>query len=318
MSAARPRRRILTWHVHGNYMYYLSQVPHDFYLVADDARSSAHGGRCGALPWGPNVHEVHVDAVARTPFDLVLYQNRAAWEDDRHRLLSPAQQRLPTVYLEHDPPQQHPTDTPHWCDTPDAVLVHVTHFNALMWNAGRTPTRVIEHGVKLLQPARYTGELARGLVVINQLGRRGRRLGLDIYQAMARQVPLQLVGMDSRAVGGAGEVPQQLLPQQMARHRFFFHPVRYTSLGLALIEAMMIGQPVVSLATTEAAAVLRDGETAIVDTRPARLLEGMRMLLRDPQAAHALGQAGQRMAVERFHIERFVHDWDRLIGELCA
>ena len=27
------RLRILTWHVHGNYLYYLTQVPHDFYLV---------------------------------------------------------------------------------------------------------------------------------------------------------------------------------------------------------------------------------------------------------------------------------------------
>ena len=24
------RLRILTWHVHGNYLYYLTQVPHEF------------------------------------------------------------------------------------------------------------------------------------------------------------------------------------------------------------------------------------------------------------------------------------------------
>lgn len=36
---SRPSRlRILTWHVHGNYLYYLTQAPHEFYLVADAAR----------------------------------------------------------------------------------------------------------------------------------------------------------------------------------------------------------------------------------------------------------------------------------------
>lgn len=36
-----------------------------------------------------------------------------------------------------------------------------------------------------------------------------------------------------------------------ARYRFLFNPIRYTSLGLAVIEAMMIGMPVVALGTTD-------------------------------------------------------------------
>ena len=27
------RLRVLTWHVHGNYLWYLTQAPHDFWLV---------------------------------------------------------------------------------------------------------------------------------------------------------------------------------------------------------------------------------------------------------------------------------------------
>lgn len=30
----RDKLRILTWHVHGNYLYYLSQVPHQFYVLS--------------------------------------------------------------------------------------------------------------------------------------------------------------------------------------------------------------------------------------------------------------------------------------------
>lgn len=36
----RRRLRILTWHVHGKHFFYLTQVPHDFDLVADPDRGA--------------------------------------------------------------------------------------------------------------------------------------------------------------------------------------------------------------------------------------------------------------------------------------
>jgi glycosyltransferase involved in cell wall biosynthesis len=300
---------VLTWHVHGNYLYYLTQVPHEFFLVTDAARSAHHTGRSGTLPWGDNVHEIDVDAVASANIDVVLYQSRGAWLDERPRLLTAAQQRLPRIYLEHDPPQSHPTDSRHWVDDAGALLVHVTHFNALMWDSGATPTRVIEHGVRLLNDTAYDGKRASGLVVVNNLDRRGRRLGHDVYEEVARRVPLALVGMGSERCGGEGEVDNAELPARMAAHRFFFNPIRYTSLGLAVIEAMMTGAPVVGLATTELTSVIRSDENGLIDTRLDRLVDGMRRLLDDPAEARRLGAAGRRTANERFGIDRFVADW---------
>jgi hypothetical protein len=309
-APAARRLRILTWHVHGNYLYYLSQVPHDLYLVTDAARSPHHTGRSGTLPWGPNVHEVRVEQVRETPFDLVLFQSRSAWQDEQHRMLSEAQRRGPRIYLEHDPPQQHPTDTVHWMDDPQVLLVHVTHFNALMWNCGAVPTRVIEHGVAPLAVARYQGATARGIVVVNHIRQRGRRLGWDVYRHVAGQVPLTLVGMGSEGAGGVGEVPQDRLPVVMAAHRFFFNPIRYTSLGLAVVEAMLAGLPVVGLATTELATVIRNGESGFIHTRVDRLVEAMQQLLHDAGLARAWGHEARRTALERFGIGRFVSEWD--------
>jgi ADP-heptose:LPS heptosyltransferase len=311
------RLRILTWHVHGNYLYNLSQVPHDFYLVTDAAGSTHRSGRSGVLPWGDNVHEAPVERLQRMDFDVVLYQSRNAWDDDRHRLLSAAHRTLPRIVLEHDPPQAHPTNTLHWCQDPGALLVHVTPYNALMWDNGVTPHRVIDHGVKLLAEPPWTGALARGLVVVNHMERRGRRLGLDLWQQFAPQLPLELVGMGSSALGGAGEVAQADLPGWMARHRFFFHPVRHTSLGLALIEAMLLGLPVVGLATTELVTVIDSGRNGFIDTRPERLLQAMRALLDDRGLAEQWGRAGQRDARLRFGIERFVADWLQALRQVA-
>jgi hypothetical protein len=302
------RLRILTWHVHGNYLYYVSQVPHDFYLVTRPGHPPGYAGRVGALPWGDNVHEVPYDAVPRTAFDCVLYQSRHHYEHDRVELLSPAQRALPSIYLEHDPPQQHPTDTRHWVRTSDTLLVHVTPFNALMWDSGTTPTAVIEHGVQLPCPARYCGDLPKGVTAVNNLYRRGRRLGPDVFDYVRERVPLDLFGMGN-AEHGLGEVPNPELAARCAHYRFFFNPIRYTSLGLAVIEAMMIGMPVVGLATTELATVIRSGVNGYVDTRPEMLVRTMRQLLNDRRLAAEWGDAARRTARQRFGIERFCNDW---------
>jgi glycosyltransferase involved in cell wall biosynthesis len=301
--------RILTWHVHGNYLYYLTQVPHDFYLVTDAQRSTHHSGRSGVLPWGDNVHEAPVEQIADMEFDVVLFQSRAAYDSEQYRLMSPAQLCLPRIYLEHDPPQEHPTNTRHWVDDPQVLLVHVTHFNALMWDSGSVPTRVIEHGVKPIVEAHYRGDKEAGLVVVNNLDKRGRRLGADVYEQVKSQLPLTLVGMGAERMGGAGEAPQHMLPHLMAEHRFFFNPIRYTSLGLSIVEAMMVGMPIVGLATTELPTVVRNGESGFVDTRLDRLVDAMQALLRDPAEAARLGQGARRTALERFHIGRFVDEW---------
>ncbi|MCM5679484.1 glycosyltransferase family 4 protein [Schlegelella sp. S2-27] len=317
-----PRRlKILTWHVHGNYLYYLTQVPHDFYLVTDTERSPHHTGRSGTLPWGDNVFEAHVEQIRDMAFDVILFQSRDAWEREQHELLSPAQLSLPRVYLEHDPPQEHPTNTKHWVQDRGVMLVHCTHFNALMWDSGVTPTCVVEHGVKPMAPASYRGDKAEGIVVVNNLKRRGRRLGLDVYLQAREAVPLSLVGMGSLELadaGGLGEVENHRLAEVVSQYRFFFNPIRYTSLGLSIIEAMMAGVPVVGLATTELVTVIRNGGSGFVDTRVPVLVDAMQQLIAQPSLAQAWGKEGQRVAHERFGIERFVRDWVAVLATVAG
>ncbi len=302
--------RVLTWHVHGNYLLYLSRADVEFYLPTRPGGPEGYGGRGATFPFPDRVHDVPAEAVREREFDCVLFQTRRNYEVDRLEILSDRQRRLPRIYLEHDPPRQHPTDTRHWFDDPDGLLVHVTPFNALMWDSGRTPTRVIEHGVFVPEGVRYTGEIARGIVAINHLRTRGRLLGADVFERVRDEVPLDLVGMDAESMGGVGEVQPMQLPAFEARYRLFFNPIRWTSLGLAVIEAMTMGLPIVGLATTEMAAAIENGVSGYVDTDIARLVEAMRALLADPAEARRLGEGARRRALDRFHIDRFAADWE--------
>ncbi len=310
--------RILTWHTHGSYLYYLTQVPHAFYVLSKPDRPPGYTGRHGHLPWGSNVHDMPVAQVRDEQFDCIIFQDDDQYLTDQFALLSPAQQALPRIYLEHDPPRPHPTDTRHLIDDPNVLLVHVTPYNALMWDSGRTPCRVIEHGVVLPDEALYTGELDRGLVVINHLARRGRRLGADLFLRARASHALDLIGMGADEFGGLGEVEHALLPLFAGRYRYLFSPIRYASLGLAVVEAMMVGMPVVALATTEMSTVIQNGTTGYVDTNVETLFERMRALVRDPGHARELGANARRYAQERFGIERFCADWQAALQEVTA
>ena len=306
------RLRILIWHVHGSYLYYLSHLPHEFYVPVAPGRPPGYAGLPeGGFPWPSNLHEVPVDDVRDLPLDCVIAQSVEQHEREPERLrLTAEQRRAPRIYLEHDPPRGHPTDTRHPVDDPTVLLVHVTAFNALMWNAGRTPTRVIEHGVVVPDDVAYSGEIPRALAVVNHIARRGRRLGHDVLEQVRTRVPVDLVGMGAREAGGLGEVSHRDLPAFAARYRVFFNPIRYTSLGLAVCEAMMIGMPIVGLATTEMVTVVENHVSGYLETDPDRLAGRLAGLLAEPAWARTLGENARRHARDRFHIERFIRDWN--------
>ena len=312
------RLSILTWHVHGSYLNNLCQVEHNWYLPVRPGRPTGYGGRGATFDWPDWVAEVPADEVQGLDLDLILFQSIANYAEDQHEILSPGQRRLPRIYLEHNVPRPHAVSSLHPVDDPEVLIVHVTHYNRLMWNCGRSPTTVIEHGVRVPAGIRYTGELERGVVVVNGLQSRPRIAGHDLVLTVRERVPLDLIGMGTQDLGGLGEVAHTALHALEARYRFFWHPIRYTSLGLALLEAMMLGLPVLCFSVTEHPRVVQDGVTGFISNDVEELVNRMRLLLRDPALAADLGRNGQRVARERYNIDRFVRDWDLVLRATAA
>ena len=151
-------------------------------------------------------------------------------------------------------------------------------------------------------------------VVINEARRRGRVTGTDLLARFAAGVPIDLFGMDAAALGGIEDLPQDRLHDELARRRCYLHPIRWTSLGLSLIEAMHLGMPVVALATTEAVEAVppRGGRRLHAHRRAGR--GGARAFLARPGRRREAGRAARAYALERFGLERFLADWDDLLG----
>jgi glycosyltransferase involved in cell wall biosynthesis len=306
--SSQRKLRILTWHVHGNYLYALTQVPHEFVIPVKPGNPPGYSAIGSKIPWGANVVQVPAEQLREQRLDGIVYQSCATYEDDRQVLLSPEQLALPSVYIEHNPPEPHAVATRHPFRHDKGVVVHVTHYNALYWDNGDMPVKVIEHG--LVAPAAiYRGDKAAGIAVVNHLAVRGRAVGADLFEAARTRVALELIGMDSERSGGLGEISNMEVAPFIAAYRYFFTPVRYGSLALALVEAMLVGLPVVGIAGTELPQVIRNGENGFVHTDFAKVVEVMRQLAHEPELARAWGDAARRDAMKLFNIERFIQDW---------
>ena len=314
------RLNILIWHIHGSYLNTLARIEHNWYLPVKPGRPEGYGGRGVTFDLPDYVREVSAERVRDLDLDLIIYQTPKNYLADSLEILSERQRRLPAIYLEHNTPKPNAYDTPHPVDDPRVLLVHVTHYNRLMWaTPPRTPTIVIEHSVALAPGVAYSGELARGITVVNGMRRRTRIAGYDIFmQARQAGIPLDAVGMETEALGGLGDVPYRDLHARIAQYRFLFSPMRYTSLPLAVIEAMTLGMPVVALATTELPTVLVNGETGYVSCDPDTLIVGMRRLLDDPVEARRMGANAQRIARDRFGLDRFARDWNAAFTQAIA
>ena len=318
--------RILIWHLHGSWLTSFVQGGHDYLILVLPGRGPYGLGRARTWDWPPSAVEVTPEQLRTEPVDVVIAQRpeelamAGSWLGRRPGV------DLPAVYLEHNAPpgpavrSRHPV-----ADAPGVLIVHVTRFNAVYWDCGRSPVRVVEHGI--LDPGpRWTGEVARAAVVLNDPVRRGRTTGTDLLPGFAAAVPLDLFGMrvsgtaralrlDRQACREFEDLPQARMHDELARRRVYLHPVRWTSLGLSLIEAMQLAMPVVVLAATEAPRAVPP-EAGAISTDPAELHAAARRFIQDPAAAREAGLAAREAACARYGLKRFLSDWDGILQEV--
>jgi glycosyltransferase involved in cell wall biosynthesis len=316
--------RILLWHVHGSWTTSFVQGDHEYLLPVTPDRGPDGLGRARTWDWPASVREVATDELRDTDVDVVVLQRPHEPELAERWLGRRPGRDLPAVYVEHNTPAGDVPDTRHPMADQDAIPVaHVTGFNDLFWDCGRAPTAVIDHGI--VDPGlRYTGEIERAAVVVNDPVRRGRGVGTDLLPALATatgvdvfgmrvDLLLEATGLPTRQLATFEDLPQEQMPGARPRRGVYVHTARWTSLGLSLLEAMHLGMPVVALATTEAVLAVPPG-AGVVTTRREELVEAAAWFLRNPGPARESGLAARAHALGRYGLGRFLADWDALLA----
>jgi hypothetical protein len=317
--------RILLWHVHGSWTDAFVRGRHEYLLPVLPEGGPWGLGRAGRN-WPASVSEVALATLDADSIDAVVLQRPEEITEVQRMLGRKPGTDLPAVYVEHNTPKG---DVP-WTSHPLAgqhniPIVHVTHFNDLFWDSGDAPTVVIEHGIP--DPGYlYTGEAPELGVVVNEPVRRGRVTGTDLLARFASVAPLQVFGMGGGGLLAEtgihpsrlkvrGDLPTPDLHRELARCRVYLHPLRWTSLGLSLLEAMHLGMPVLALATTEAARAVPP-EAGVVSTEVEELRRWAHRLIQDPEEACRRGAAAREAALENYSLGAFLGAWDELLDGL--
>ncbi|HEY0454377.1 glycosyltransferase [Actinophytocola sp.] len=317
--------RILLWHVHGSWTTSFVHGGHTYLLPTLPEGGPWGRGRCGR-DWPDTVEEVPADRLAQSEVDVVVLQRPEERALAEKWLGRRPGADVPAVYVEHNTPRGDVPNTRHpLAERPDIPLVHVTHVNRLLWDSGRAPATVIEHGI--VDPGyRYTGELARAAVVTNEPVRRWRVTGTDLLPAFAAAAPLDVFGMGLEGLGErvglgperltpVGDLGQEKLHTELARRRVYVHTTRWTSLGLSLLEAMHLGMPVVALATTEAPAAV-PADAGVVSANVDVLVDATKELIADPALAAEKGKRARVFALDNFALSTFLRSWDELLTRM--
>jgi hypothetical protein len=317
--------RILLWHVHGSWTTAFVQGAHEYLLPVVPDRGPDGLGRARTWDWPASADELTPEQLRDAPApDVVVLQRQRDAELLQRWTGLRAGVDVPAVHVEHDTPRG---DVAGWrhplADQRRIPIAHVTHFNAAMWDNGCAPVHVVEHGV-LDGGALWTGEQERLAMSVNEPVRRWRVAGMDLAARVARELPVDVYGMqvdqlvardDAFADGEHADLRQSELHARVAQHRAYLHTYRWTSLGLSLLEAMMLGAPVLVLSATAAPEAV-PAAAGLVSSDLDALVRTGRRLVADRDEAAAMGAAGRAHALSHFGVERFLADWDRLLEGL--
>ena len=106
----------------------------------------------------------------------------------------------------------------------------------------------------------------------------------------------------------------------VAASAFLVHPSHQEGFSNAILEAMAAGKAVVATRVGGIPEAVEDGRTGLLvpPRDPAALAGAVLSLLRDPDGARAMGEAGRRRAEEEFSIGRMVGEIESLYVELLA
>jgi glycosyltransferase involved in cell wall biosynthesis len=131
------------------------------------------------------------------------------------------------------------------------------------------------------------------LVVLSQGGRLERELR-DLAEARGVSGSVFLAG-------SVGDVADWL-----SRAELLVHPARWEGFGLAVLEAMLAGLPVVATNVSAIPEVVLDGHTGMLvpPDDPEQLAAALDTLLSDRERARALGAAGHERARALFSVEQ--------------
>ena len=185
-----------------------------------------------------------------------------------------------------------------------SVAIAVTEMKAKSWRL--TDCAVVESAADPVEYLEWTGDVASGLRIANQISSRLEYLAWPLHQAAFAQVPMRILGHNPDMPGVEPARDWEDLQVQLSRHRFFVHSAGIDledGFNMALMEALAAGVPVIG--NRHPTSPIEHGISGFLSDDPLALASYARLLLSDRARAASMSEAARRLASTRFSVARF-------------
>jgi len=304
-SPSRKKLNILCFPTHEGYQTALANTGHNFYMMGGpNLKSWDYHTR--PLPPNHYIYPISNGLRFDIEIDLILTQerfNQLPMGLDIQKTCG-----APLVHLEHTepPPGINEKQLAKIQVHKGQKHVYITDYNRNSW---ADPTAVvIPHGIDEQTFQGYNGTQTHGVSVVNLFPQRDRFCGWNIYQEVAKLIPLKLYGYNpglSESINNP-----KVLSSRLAESRFYLNTSILSPVPLSLLEAACVGLPIVSTAYQEVPKIFTHGSNAFLSNDPQELVKYCKILLENPDLAKTMGDEARKLVLNRFSMSQFVSNWN--------
>ncbi|WP_130472171.1 glycosyltransferase family 4 protein [Candidatus Magnetaquicoccus inordinatus] len=183
---------------------------------------------------------------------------------------------------------------------------HVIAVTAMKGRSWGFTKDIVACGVDVAAYPAWSGELACGIRVANQIHPKRTLLNWQFHEEAFADLPVRLVGHNPEFPGVAPADNWDHLKSLLQSHRFYIHTAdqqQEDGYNMAVLEAMAAGLPV--LGNRHHSSPIIDGVSGYLSDDPQELAQRARELLADRELALRMGAAARRTVQEKFSLQRF-------------
>jgi len=316
-----PKRplNILYANNHEGYSATLANTGHNFYVL-QHPKFHRWDSRERSLP--PNFfvlqgQDIPSQLKTDIAFDLVLSQNSI----DHYPIMVQLAQQLncPLLCAQHTLP---------WPDWDDETIkrignlpcdhdIFMADFSVGAWfrDLNDPNITVIKHGMQTDYWDGWIGGDDKVMTAVWNYPQRNRICGFDLYQEVTKGLPTNPWG-DSPGFSKNADNVDHL--RELYRHAsVFLNTTLWSTTPFGLLEAMSVGCPIVTTATTAMPEFIEDGVNGFITNDPVTMKERLQELIADQDMAREIGVAGRKTVLEKFGQHRFLDEWNEAFWKVA-
>lgn len=297
---------------HEAYSNTLAKTGHNFYVLR---HPKFHAWDIKERPLPPNFfllegNDIPQQLKTDIAFDLVLSQNRI----DHYPIMVQLTKQLncPLLQMEHTLPW------PDWDDKTTKQIGHlacdhnifVADFSVGAWfhEIDDPNVQIIHHGMDTNYWNGWIGGDRKVMTAVWDYIKRDRICGFSLWKEVTK-------GLD---VNPWGETPglskmadnTDHLRELYRNASVFLNTTLWSSCPFSLLEAMAVGCPIVTTATTSIPEFIEDGVNGFITNDPTVMRERLVDLMEDHDMASEIGAAGRKTVLQQFGQQQFIDAWD--------